>query len=69
MVMRYAHPQEQHQVDAVKRLEAINAAKEITEVEKQKNRGNAPVSEPVPTVFPTVAENQAKSSKENPTVN
>ncbi len=34
MVMRYAHPQEKHQVEAVKRLEAINAAKEIAECEK-----------------------------------
>jgi len=31
MVMRYAHPQEKHQADAVKRLEAFNAAKEIAE--------------------------------------
>ena len=29
MVMRYAHPQEQHQADAMKRLETFNAAKEI----------------------------------------
>jgi hypothetical protein len=32
MVMRYAHPQEKHQADAVKRLEAFNAAKEIAEI-------------------------------------
>src|SRR5262249_17393998 len=42
LVMRYAHPQEQHQADAVKRLEAFNAAKEIAEFEKQKNRQNTP---------------------------
>jgi hypothetical protein len=34
MVMRYAHPQEQHQADAMRRLEAFNAAKEIAEVER-----------------------------------
>jgi len=34
--MRYAHPQERHQIDAVKRLEAFNAAKEIAEAEKKK---------------------------------
>jgi integrase len=44
MVMRYAHPQEQHQADAMKRLEVFNAAKEIAEVEKKKNRENAAVS-------------------------
>jgi len=49
MVMRHAHPQERHQVDAVKLLEAANAAKEIAEFE----RNNPAVSE-VPTVSPTV---------------
>ena len=34
MVTRYAHPQEQHQADAVRKLEAFNAAKEIAEYEK-----------------------------------
>ena len=34
MVMRYAHPQEQHQADAVRKLKAFNVAKEIAEVEK-----------------------------------
>ena len=34
MVLRYAHPQAKHQVEAVKRLEEFNAAKEIAEVEK-----------------------------------
>src|SRR5262245_61638527 len=50
MVMRYAHPQEKHQADSVKKLEAFNVAKEIAEVEKQKNRSQAPVSQTVPTV-------------------
>jgi hypothetical protein len=34
MVMRYAHPQEAHQADAMKKMEAFNAAKEIAEFEK-----------------------------------
>jgi hypothetical protein len=48
MVMRYAHPQGQHQADAVKRLEVWNAAKEIAEVEKRKAQG---------TILGTVVEN------------
>jgi hypothetical protein len=35
-----------------KRLEAFNAAKEIAEVEREKNRQNATVSEMVPTIPP-----------------
>ena len=50
MVMRYAHPQERHQVDAVRLLEAANAAKEIAEFER-----NSPAVSEVPTVSPTVA--------------
>src|SRR5262249_8482004 len=42
MVMRYAHPQEKHQTDAVKRLEAFNAAKEIAEAEKRQKEQNQP---------------------------
>jgi integrase len=61
MVMRYAHPQEQHQAEAVKRLEVFNAAKQIKEVEREKNRKSA--SEHVPTVFPTVPENPANFSE------
>jgi hypothetical protein len=34
-VMRYAHPQEKHQADAVKRLDKVNAAREISETEKR----------------------------------
>jgi len=34
MVMRYAHPQEQHKTDAMKRLEQANAAAEIAEYER-----------------------------------
>ena len=33
MVLRYAHPQEKHQAEAMKLLEAFNAAKEIAEFE------------------------------------
>ena len=54
MVMRYAHPQEKHQADAMKKLEAFNAAKEIAEVEKKN-----PVSKSPATISATVAENPA----------
>ena len=57
MVMRHARPQEQHQADAMNRLEMFNAAKEIAEVEKPKNRQNAPVSETVGTISGTAVEN------------
>jgi hypothetical protein len=35
MVMRYTHPQEKHQADAVNRLEKANAARQIMEAEKR----------------------------------
>src|SRR5262249_13476364 len=35
MVMRYAHPQERHQANAVKRLEKVNAARQIAEFKKK----------------------------------
>src|SRR6476659_3470299 len=66
MVMRYAHPQEKHQADAVKRLEVFNAAKEIAEVEKEKKRQNATVSESVPTISLTAVENPGNSTEEGP---
>src|SRR6476659_1043069 len=50
MVMRYAHPQEQHQADAMKRLEVFNAAKEIAEIEKAKTRGTVPSPETPHTI-------------------
>jgi hypothetical protein len=56
MVMRYARPQE-HQADAMNRLEMFNAAKEIAEVEKPKDRQNAAVSETVGTISGTAVEN------------
>ena len=59
MVMRCAHPQEQHQTDAVKRLELINATKKVAEADKQKKDQNAVVSEIVPTNSPTMTENSA----------
>jgi hypothetical protein len=31
MVLRYAHPTQQHQVEAMRRLEQFNAAKQIAE--------------------------------------
>jgi hypothetical protein len=58
MVMRYAHPQEQHQADAVKQLELTNAAKEIAEVEKGRAR------ERLGTKTGTIAENPANFSEE-----
>ena len=56
-VMRYAHPQEKHQVEAVKRLEAVNAAKEIAEFEK--------VPTFSPTVQPIEEENASEESENN----
>ena len=64
MVMRYAHPQEQHQADAMKRMEVFNAAKEIAEIEKAKNPGKSKIPETVPTVSPTLSENPANFSVE-----
>jgi integrase len=58
MVMRYAHPQERHQSEAIKQLEAFNAAKEIAEAEKnRKAQKRGPISEAVPTVSPYTYEN------------
>src|SRR5262249_31502015 len=62
MVMRYAHPQEQHQADAVKKLEVFNAAKEIAEVEREKSRQNAAVLETEGTISGTLVENPANFS-------
>ena len=36
MVQRYAHPQEQHKADAMKKLAQANAAKEMAEFESLK---------------------------------
>ena len=69
MVMRYAHPQEQHQVDTVKRLEAFNAAKEIAEVEKAKQAEKLTGKKTVPTVLTTVPNPATKTTDENPPVN
>ena len=57
------------EADAVKRLEAFNVAKEIAEIKKQKNRSRDAISETVPTVFPTLVENQTDSASENLTIN
>jgi integrase len=53
MVMRYAHPQEQHKADAMQRLEKANAAAEMAEFER------------VHTKTPTLEETQVSE----PTVN
>ncbi len=58
MVMRYAHPHEKHQAEAVKRLEAFNATKEIAEAEKKQYAQRPSVSERVPTVSSTPASTQ-----------
>jgi hypothetical protein len=50
IVMRYTHPQEQHQIDTVKRLEKANAARQIAEFEKKKE----PARENPTTVSATV---------------
>jgi integrase len=44
MVMRYAHPQEQHQTDAVKRLEKVNVARQIAEFERKKTAQESPAT-------------------------
>ena len=54
MVLRYAHPQERHQADAVKMLEAANAAKEIAEAERMKKAGKAATVEVVTTLSAAV---------------
>jgi len=33
MVLRYAHPTEQHQADAMRKLEEFNAARQMVEIE------------------------------------
>jgi len=48
----HAHPQERHQANAMRRLEAFNAAKEIAEVEKAQNRQDGATLERVPHKFP-----------------
>jgi integrase len=35
MVLRYAHPTQQHQAEAMRKLETFNAAKQIAEFEKK----------------------------------
>ena len=54
MVLRYAHPQERHQADAVKHLEAVNSAKWIADVERQKSSEKKPTVKRVTTVSTTV---------------
>jgi len=52
MVKRYAHPQERHQADAVRRLEKANAARQIAEFEKKKETRKGPLQSPkIPLIF------------------
>jgi hypothetical protein len=69
MVMRYAHPQERHQAEAVKRLEAFNAAKEIAEAEKKQKEQNHAAPETVPTISPTPVEIKNASTDKVLTIN
>jgi hypothetical protein len=69
MVMRYAHPQEQHQAETVKRLEAFNTAKEIAEVEKAKQAEKRTGKKEVPTVFTTVPDPAPETPAEHPSIN
>ena len=48
--MGYVHPQGKHQTEAMSLLEPFNAAKEIAEVEKQKQAEKHAKKEVVPTV-------------------
>ena len=38
MVLRYAHPTEQHQAEAMKRLEQFNAVQQVAEYEKNERQ-------------------------------
>jgi hypothetical protein len=59
MIRRYVHPQEEHQIQAVKKLGKANAARQIAEFEKKK-QGH----ETAATIPATVPENPANFSKE-----
>jgi uncharacterized membrane protein YhiD involved in acid resistance len=59
MLSRYVHPQEQHQMDTMKRLEKANAARQIAEFERK----NQPAQESPATVSATVEnESEARAS-------
>jgi integrase len=47
MVMRYVHPGEAHRVDAVKKLEVFNAARQIAEFEKKNQVQESPLQFPL----------------------
>jgi integrase len=64
MVMRYAHPQEKHRAESIKRLEAFNAAKEIAEVEKKQKATKQASEEAPPTISPTPVPNQTESTEQ-----
>jgi integrase len=65
MVMRYVHPGEAHRVDAVKKLEGFNAARQIAEFEK--NETPATISATVPENRPVFegSETEGKSHRVN----
>jgi len=41
--MRYGHPQEEHHAEAVKKLEKVNAARQIAEFCEAKTEGNSSI--------------------------
>ena len=54
MVLRYVHPQARHQAEAVMQLEAVNATKEIEEIDRLEKGKKTASDEMVPTVFTTL---------------
>ena len=62
MVLRYEYPQEKHQAEAMKLLEAFNAAKEIAEFETLHTK--TPTVPENPVVF-VIEETEGKPSRIN----
>jgi hypothetical protein len=56
------------QAEAIKRLEAFNAAKEIAEAEKKKKASKRASEESLPTISPTAVSNQPASTDQSETV-
>ena len=69
IAMRHVHPQGKHQADAMRLLEPFNAAKEIAEVEKQKQAERHAKKEVVPTASTTVPENRPTQQEAETAVN
>jgi predicted component of type VI protein secretion system len=69
MVTRFADLQEQHPIDAVKRLETFNARKEIAEAEKRQAQQRELRFEEVPTISPAGSELSAECPNKIPRLN